>query len=172
MVNLIKVLLSVCLTWSCSPQKILMPKNVGLTNQLRLDGFYYTSVNPKTDAVKIIFLYENGVVLDMFSFDKVDTLFLTKRINEKYYKDKSQKKSYLDWGVYQLNNNQISITSWYPSSGGPLPVFVKKGSVVNDTTFVINWYETTKGKKLKDLNGVYKFVKFIPKPDSTNTVLK
>ena len=157
--------------WSCKPKNIILPKSTGLTNQLRIDGFYYQKVNPKNDAVKVIFLYKNGVVLDLLTFEKLDIQAIRNHIKE-YYDDNRRNDNRLSWGIFDLKNLQISVTNWYPSSGGPLPVYVQKGVVLNDTTFVMNRLEKTNGKKIEDINSTYKFVQFSPKPDSTNTVLK
>lgn len=158
---------------SCKPKNIILPKNTGLTNQLRIDGFYYEKVNLNNDAVKVIFLYRNGVVCDLLTFEKLDMQVIREHIN-KFYNgtDNNIVNSRLHWGSFELLEKEISLTNWYPSSGGPLPVYVKKGIVLNDTTFVIKEYETTKGKKKGDLNDTYKFVKFSPKPDSTNNFIK
>jgi hypothetical protein len=170
--KLITTLLLSTFLCGCYQHKINLSNNIGFKNQLKLNGFYYTSINPKTKAVQKFFLYENGVVLNMKAFDSVDLLDLEKQIQgfNKYHT--KQKNNYLSWGVFELKSNKISLTKWYPSSGGPLLVYVKRGEILNDSTFVIKWYETTKGKKIKDLNDVYHFHKYSPKPDSTNNLIK
>ena len=170
--KLISILFLSVVFVGCIQHKISLSNNIGFKNQLKLDGFYYTSINPKTKAVQKFFLYENGVILNMMAFDSVDLVDLEKQIQGFNKYSSKNKKNYLSWGVFELKNNNISITSWYPSSGGPLPVYVEKGGILNDSTFIIKWYETTKGKKVRDLNDVYRFHKFSPKPDSTNYVIK
>lgn len=170
--KIISILLMCSFFVGCYQYKIYKPQNSGFNNQLKLGGFYFTSINPKTKAVQKNFLYENGIILNMMAFDSVDLTDLTNQIHDFNKYSSKNKKNYLTWGVFELENKSISITKWYPSSGGPLDVFTEKGVVLNDSTFIIQWYESRKGKKIKDLNEVYHFQKFSPKPDSVNYVIK
>lgn len=59
---------------------------------------------------------------------------------------------------------------WY--SRADLPVFTKKGEILNDSTFIINEVYEYDGKILSKENKLYHFYKYSPKPDSTNKYIK
>ena len=78
------------------------------------------------------------------------------------------------WGVFNIKNNQILYERWCPSEP-PYRTYVREGNIINDTTFVITkLYRMVNGKKTEEseLNEVYHFKQFSPKPDSTNKFIK
>lgn len=140
-----------------------------LGNQLRVDGFYYTEANGSLYSAS--FFYKNGVILDaggtFNSVEEIDTYIQNEFILRNEYK-----KYMTNWGLFLIENKSIKFERWYPSSGGPMKAYVRAGSILNDTTFLINEsYRNQNGKKseAKERNETYHFRQFSPKPDSTNT---
>ncbi len=134
-------------------------------NQLRTDGYYYTRFD---NIYSVYFFYSDGIVLSG-GFVYEDEL-------EEYemgYKDgsfvASIRNNKLYWGGFAIDLERILIEKWYPSSGGGMPVFRQEGEIQNDTTFIITKSVRPKTGEEKELNEVYHFKAFSPKPDSTNS---
>lgn len=133
-------------------------------NELLLDGIYYTE---ETTFDGIIYsryaLYRNGIIRYLGSPQNVGSIqFLNG--NSKTH-----------WGVFQIDGNEIKFEKWYPSSGGPLKAFIRSGIIVNDTTFHIKKsYRMRNGEKteIMELDEIYHYLPFSPKPDSTNSFVK
>jgi len=137
-------------------------------NQLRIDGYYSCKFG---NLYRIYFLYSDGTVLsggDVFE-DKLQEQE-QKYIDGSFFASKKENKLY--WGVFNIDIKIIKIEKWYPSSGGGMPVYLHKGEIQNDTTFLITKSIHSKTGKEKDLNETYHFRQFSPKPDSTNTFIK
>ncbi|MBW7845753.1 MAG: hypothetical protein H3C45_08955, partial [Bacteroidia bacterium] len=86
----------------------------------------------------------------------------------------SYKKYKSNWGVFKIEGNFIQFERWYPSDP-PLKAYVRAGTIINDTTFLITEsYRMQDGKKteVKTRNETYYFKQFSPKPDSTNTFVQ
>ena len=87
-----------------------------------------------------------------------------------FFDSKKDNKLYL--GLFNIDTDIIKIEKWYPSSGGGMPVYLHSGEILNDTTFVITQSIRPKTGEQKELNEVYHFKEFSPKPDSTNTFIQ
>lgn len=75
------------------------------------------------------------------------------------------------WGRLIVEGSTIKFERWYPSSGGPLRVGVREGTILNDTTFhITESYRLQDGEKqdVKERDETYHFKALSPKPDSTN----
>jgi hypothetical protein len=141
-------------------------------NQLRIDGYYFEKSN--NSYFSLYCFYRNGGLLaagGVFSSTQEMVEYLNKElINSQKYKEYKS-----NWGVFNIEGNQIKFERWYPSSGGGLPAYVRAGEILNDTTFVIKEsYRMQKGKKIevKERDETYHFKQFSPKPDSTNSFIK
>ena len=140
------------------------------SNQLRINGYYFQE---KDDNIfTIYFFYDDGTILyggGSFPLNEIEDY-------ESQFKSpewiSSVKASKIRWGVFQITDNKISFEKWYPSSGGPAPVYIRSGEILNDTTFLITKSIRSKTGEAKDLNEVYHFKEFSPKPDSTNNFVK
>ena len=78
------------------------------------------------------------------------------------------KKNKSSWGLFEVIGQQIKFERWYPSSGGPLPVFVRRGKIINDTTFIITETYKSDGTERNIVNESYHFRKFSNKPSNNN----
>jgi len=149
-------------------EELTLDKMPYLGNQLRINGYYYTTFS---DVYIIYFLYSDGTLFSGGHIYKEDLVTY-----EKSYRDgsfwASHKDKRLYWGLYQINSNNIKIEKWYPSSEGGMPVYLHSGDILNDTTFVITKSVHSKTGEEKELNEIYWFKEFSPKPDSLNSLIR
>lgn len=145
--------------------KLTLPKQDYNGSELRVDGYYY---HESDDAYEVFFFYRNGTTLYggfplMSEIANKETTYL----NGSYYNFIKNDKT--SWGRFIIEGNVISREFWRPSSGGPSEVYTHSGVILNDTTFQITKaWRSCKPKKKNDLDRVYHFKQFLPKPDSTN----
>lgn len=170
MVKYISLLFLLTVTSSCNQKKLVTPLKENLSGLINLNGYYFLSkkVNNE-DYSTIFFLYKTGVVYNFNSYPTSKKEELEKLLKEdlKVYKEKFN-PMYIDWGIYLIANNNIEYETWYSGSGGKLPVLIKKGKVLNDSTFIFTSIEKQNGKNRKVIDETYHFRQFSPKPDSTN----
>ena len=76
------------------------------------------------------------------------------------------KKDRAQWGIYTINGNIIYMEDWRTIGDCTYDVFSHTGKILNDTTMIIPIQ--LDGKTLD----TFRFVKFSPKPDSTNNFIK
>lgn len=150
--------------------KFALTKQAYFGYQLKINGYYYQKAEGK--YYTIYFFYEDGILLyggGNFNYQELID-------KEKDYNNETwlrAVKKYKDfWGVYYIESNSIAFERWYPSSGGPYPAYIRSGEILNDTTFVITKSIRSNGKEEQQLNEVYHFKEFSPKPDSTNNFIK
>lgn len=74
----------------------------------------------------------------------------------------------LSWGLVIVDESVFKIESWYPSTGGTMPVVIRNGGVLDDKTFRFTESTNQKGKDKNTLDQTYLFRLFSPKLDSTN----
>ena len=133
--------------------------------ELRLDGIYYHEiVGGEYRIYQRYALFRNGVIRDLGGTKEIDD----PRIPSGSYKD--------EWGVFQINNNEIKFERWIPSAGGGInPAYLSSGTIINDSTFQITQrYRNQNGQKteVSAEYEIYHFKAFSPKPDSTNSFIK
>jgi len=136
-------------------------------NQLRIDGYYYRNINDM--IYDIYFFYSDGIVLSVSgseeSLEDANNYIFENFINSEDYKDIAYQ-----WGVFNINGNQIVFERWYPSEW-PYAAYCREGHISNDTTFIVTEsYKLKNGEKTEvdAINEMYHFKQFSPKPDSTN----
>ena len=150
-------------------EKLTLQRRDYAGNELRIDGYYY---NVNYNVISIYFLYRNGIILYGYSYPNLnlDEIELKMLNNDMY--NNSYNKSKANWGVFIINEESIKIEKWEPSTGIGLPVYIREGNILNDTTFHITLSYDPKGSNKSILNELYHFKKFAPKPDSTNVYIK
>jgi hypothetical protein len=151
-------------------EKLRFTKQENTSGVLRLDG-YYSEIDTVDKYVykSIVFFYKDGTLLDLGTYNQFD--FSEKLITDPEILRKT-KINPVCWGLYHLSKDSISFEQWYHSGGPPKVTYIKKGIVLNDTTFVITSAERSRGGEYYGENTVYHFRKFHPKPDSTNDFIK
>jgi hypothetical protein len=164
------------LFFSCSQfngerNPLSLKKETNQTKKIKLRGYYLTEVSiPDGKALNIIFFYENGVLMSPGSFEekqgKVES-YLRHNLFMSKVKDLQ-----VSWGLYRIIDDSISFEKWY-HGGGPSKISqIRKGIILNDTTFLIGSVSRTNGTEKISVKEYYYFKKFNPKPDSTNQFIK
>lgn len=137
-------------------------------NQLRIDGYYYLMDDYGVNAT--YFFYQNGIIIHRGGWINSSLEELEMNFQTIDWEEINNNK--LKWGVFQVYGDEISFERWYPSSGGPLPAYIRSGEIQNDTTFIITKSIRSKTGEEKELHETYHFRQFSPKPDSTNNFIK
>jgi hypothetical protein len=143
---------------------------------LNLSGYYCGKI--EDGRFTFYYLYENGASFggfsprEVFIGDSLKQYLLAKNeffstTNLEYF------KSLVDsWGITKVDNNIIYHEQWEPPSGGTYRTFIKKGVILNSTTFVFTEKRTSSGKFLFAMNDTFRLMPSQFKPDSTNQFIK
>lgn len=147
----------------CKDAKFGFARVENLSDTLRIDGYYYGGLSGRnSNRTNIYVLYRNGVFLNRLSFDLDDAqsgnVDLT--LSDLAFENKGF------WGVYRLDSTQIEIQSWIPRPNGCVHVFTEKGVILNDSTFEITSWQSSRDDEIRHVNAIFRFVQFSPKPDS------
>jgi hypothetical protein len=151
-------------------EKLSMQRKDYNGNELRIDGYYFREDNTSY-SVGIYFLYNNGIIL----YGGFPLISEIGEYEQKYANGDwalSRKKDKASWGIFRIDGKIIKIEKWEPSTGIGLPVYIKEGSILNDTTFHITTGYSPNGSNRRELNEIYHFKQFDNKPDSTNVYIK
>ena len=157
---------SSCSKWH-DDEKLTLPKQPYLGNELRTDGYYYYTMDSEYFR-SITFFYRNGVVFqpigDAHSLQEVDEYVINKLVGENSYHDVQW-----SWELFNIENDRILINYWVPPK--PHQCYIEEGTILNDTTFVLQRYYRMENGEVTDegnINETFHFRQFSPKPDSTN----
>lgn len=139
------------------------------TSNLRTNGIYFggTAIDIFGDkVVEVIILYNNGVSLGPGSSTRsdLDQLLSSSLLYE----------SRDNWGIFKIEGDSITQEQWFPGMGGN-PVLSRSGRVLSDTTFIF-----TRSKLIdtggqidvdEEIEQLFTFRQYSPKPDSTNNFI-
>lgn len=157
----------------CHKRKLHLPLQDYLGNQLRIDGYYYSPSIENSDIIDATyFLYRNGIIINGKGFNEIDRIGWEQSwVNGNKLESISRYKYY--YGVFIIEGSNIKIESWTNIN---IPeTYVVEGNILNDSTFHItsNYRLSKSGKKrgLTELDEIYHFKQFSPKPDSTNSFI-
>jgi len=136
-------------------------------NELRLNGYYYCYFE-NTDITVIHFLFRNGIIRNAGGYSR---FFENNREQEMLsYYNKSTKT---DWGVFVVDGNKIQLEQWIEApSGVRLTVNRRSGYIENDSTIHLTESYNFATKETRQINELWNFREFSPKPDSTNVFIK
>ncbi len=121
-----------------------------------------------------LFFYNNGIIECGSSFSSSEIIQKENEFKDGSYYTFSSKSKYC-WGVFHIDGNGIKFERWYLGDGLTLKAYVREGTILNDTTFIITEsYRFVRGKKKKKSaeDETYHFKALNPKPDSTNKFVK
>ncbi len=142
---------------------------------LRLDGYYVVNTTHKSDPEQEVtryhFFYENGTMFFFSSFPgRANDEYVESNHMRRMKNTESIGRNIYRWGGFSVNRKQeIVFEKWEPSSGGKVKTCVSRGSVLNDSTFIITEYVNNYyPAKVYSLRDTFHFRPFSPKPDSTN----
>lgn len=127
------------------------------TSLLKLDGYYFFEWDSDVEAIKILFLYQNGVLLNGLSPDLSSLPEVEERFKSGAYVDEFASQNASAWGIYKLEDDRITIEQWV-SGNQCCETVIRSGVILNDSSFIIN-------------NEQFTFKPFSPKPDSTNVFI-
>jgi hypothetical protein len=158
------LLFTLVILWGCS--KLLCPAPDLYTsrqdftgNNIRLNGIFYSKDNQ-------FFLYRNGIYhagCSNPSENAIPDKFVCSIWPDMVT---SSKKDRHQWSIYIVKNDSIHIEKWELVRDCTYEVFSYNGKVVNDSTLIIP--VNRDGTK----SDTFRFAKFSPKPDSTNSFIK
>ncbi|MDO9154525.1 MAG: hypothetical protein Q7U47_12630 [Paludibacter sp.] len=163
-----------CSSEFMNDEKLTLPKKIYEGKELRIDGYYYSEYigfESRDIYVRTYFFFQDGVVLyggatEKSELPKLENQFITtKYINAiKKYKD--------GWGLFNIAGDKIVFERWYPHSPGQPKVYIREGTILNDTTYHISVSYRPDGSERIEQDETYHFKQFSPKPDSTNVFIK
>ena len=165
------VLISILI--ACKKDELSIRRTPCASTQLRLDGYYYQK-GGTPERWKVFFFYRDGTVFGAFSFLATERLNVERELIDGTYST-TIKNEVSYWGLFEIDNSKIQFEKWYPVNAGPTQAYVHAGSILNDTTFIIEEVYNMERNKKKDYrkeNSTFHFRFLNPKPDSTNNVLK
>jgi hypothetical protein len=153
-------------------ENLSLKKEANNSGALKLRGYYFTNSEGKDGSlITIYFLYNDGIIINVgtipvskwssFESELTTTSF---GVNLKRLKDA--------FGVYQISNGHIKFDMWYPGPGPAKLVYLRSGSIVNDSTFIIDLIERKSRRTSETVREIYHFKQFNPKPDSVNEFIK
>ena len=162
-----------CLPLSCQKLGLCKDKEFSFdrldntTGKLRLDGYYYSQYfNDSTEELSIVcFLYENGIFEGNSSGPTEEVREGDVEIDDSF----SRNSAKTGWGIYKIEGDEIEIQTWLPTQLSCHAIQVEKGVIENDSTFIITSTYTTKDKDEQEVNSIFRFVPYSPKPDSINS---
>lgn len=134
-----------------------------LDSSLRIDGYYIHKENSIIYSSYV--LYGNGIIRFTGGVPAgedeayLEELFLRGLRND-------QKGL---WGIFLVKDSTITFERWY-SSEPPLRAYINEGKILNDTTFIIT--KTYRKDRVTIKSELYRFKRFLYKPDSTNKFIR
>lgn len=153
-----------CTKW-LEDERLTLPKQPYAGSELRTDGYYY---HDGGGIIIVEFLYEDGTMIRAGSIPVQEIQQREEMFqNGEFYEHIKNNKTC--WCVYRIEDDNIMTNYWVPPR--PYQCFFEEGTILNDTTFVIqNYFRMENGEKTEETetNRTYHFRQFSPKPDSTN----
>lgn len=152
-------------------EELTLPKQSYNGSELRIDGYYYLKYYPSENEIyySTYFLFQNGIILYGGAVKETE---LSRLENDfiSYEWINTVRKHRDFWGVFNIKDDKILFERWYPNSPQPVP-YIREGKILNDTTFHITVLYRPDGSERSELNDIYHFKQFSPKPDSTNNFI-
>ena len=144
---------------------------------LKMNGYYFTSWENKGGNDVAFFLYKNGLMFDFggVGYDLNMNLLTKDQVRDssiRYIMNLYPNRSLqYDWGLFNIDSNQIVAEKWLTNPGGSYRVGQYVGEIVNDSTLLLPMTYTypPEGNEPKR---IFRFRQFLPKPDSTNNFIK
>ena len=135
-------------------------------SELKLEGYYYSS-SGHPGKIKIHFLFRNGILLGSNEvWDQTKIVEVEKEFSDgRYYERIKNNKQY--WGIFNINGNRIETQRWFETSGSTLNAYSHTGEILNDTTFRITEVKRVDGTEKREIDYLFHWQDFSPKPDST-----
>jgi len=151
----------------CKDGEFTFPREEDNSGLLKLSGYYYNISEEYPNSVKIILLNQNGVIIGSMggSLEEVQNESIKLTVHENFKNWKS------GWGIYRIKNGNIEIQSWQTIQSPCKPIKVEKGEILNDSTFKITSWQDCRKRKINEVEEIYEFKSYSPKPDSINSFI-
>lgn len=142
-------------------------------NELQIDGYYFKTYNEGKSTI-VYFLYENGIIQGGTSYGGAnwEEKLQADIVSGEYHQSSLTRRH--RWGLFQIQDSSILFEKWHPGTPGPEVPFASSGVILNDSTFWMKQrfkFENGKRTEVRDIteiNDIYHFRQFSPKPDSSN----
>jgi hypothetical protein len=132
------------------------------SNQLKLDGFYFSKKNKN---ISVTYLWQDGSFCNIgYETDLENNCFQIE----------SERKLPWFWGFFDIVGTELKIQRVNPVSiqqNRRYQIDNYQGVILNDTTFVINKYIDYRNK-VNIENDTFRFRYCLNKPDSMNVILE
>ncbi len=156
--------------WFGKDDELSLPRQNYDGKELRTDGYYYNTQDGHYFGI-ITFFYTNGISFrpngTFKSLEETDRYILNRLIT-----DHEQGKNKLNWRIFSIKDNKILINYWVPPK--PYTSYYYEGEIISDSCFMITksyrFVNEIKTDEL-ELNSLFYFRRFSPKPDSTNSFI-
>jgi hypothetical protein len=149
-------------TSSHPDEEFTMTRSPYSGKEIRLDGCYISESGEQANYCAYKFFYSNGIVFSLGDLPNIDnTNQFTGGI------DSARKNKYF-WGVFQIENNTITVQQWRFSNSEFIYQLIVKNEyykIINDTILSIDYLGDG------DITNFH-FKRFMPRPDSTNVFIK
>jgi hypothetical protein len=139
-------------------------------SQLRLDGYYFGEIDEESapPLANIYYLYHNGIFYtsDADDLEQAESGNISVDVDNVF-----GQKIKGAWGVFQIDGSTIEIDRWQSRINGCETTIYEKGTILNDTTFVLSrreFRDDGEATTVRDINATFKFVPLPQKPDSSN----
>lgn len=168
--------LLILLSSSCEKdiQELMISRTPYTGSNLRIDGYYF-SARTLADGIPIAIFYRDGVCFHCFfgATGASDTLKYIETeilLDEGFINKLKSEPSCI--GVYQVAGNSLTFETWERVGSRKIITFSHFAEILNDTTFFLRKRVNNDQNVTREENIIYRFKKFSPKPDSTNTFIK
>jgi hypothetical protein len=122
-------------------------------NELRMDGVYkFVRISEGQKFFRFSFFYRNGV--RRHGGANIDSTYFAK--NGWGFDD-----ARFLWGLFKIHGETIEYETWTP-----FDTYIHLGTILNDTTFLIQKVRASNSSEWRLKEELYRFVKYSPKPDS------
>jgi len=149
---------------------LTMTKTPYFGDELRIDGYYYSTPDPYDGQIGIAIFYRDGFFMHPWGKPThQDTLGYIENeilLNNAYIAKLKSDPDHI--GVFQIMDPDIQFEIWQFRN----ETVSRFGKIVNDTTFIINKGVSNRTGKAFSENLTYRFQQFSQKPDSTNNFVK
>ena len=156
-----------CTPWQ-DDEELSLPKMLYIGNELRTDGYYYCTGET---AIMVVFFYKDGTMIRAGSIPIQEIPNREEMFkNGEFYNHIKNNKTC--WSIYLIEDEKITTNYWV--SPRPFQCYFEEGTILNDTTFVLQRYYRMEDGEMTDegnVNETFHFRQFSPKPDSTNVFI-
>jgi len=145
------------------------------TYHIRTDGFYVLNGKTENNFANIVIPFRNGTMYGFVDFNINSDSVCISYLKNKNISNYMPNNKYL-WGVFVINKDSIKIQKLAVMNSGAIgggfyKVTEKRGVILNDTTFLLSWFQNA-GGEIKTIHERYEFIHCMPKPDSTNWMME